>query len=70
MDLTLDEHKLIAEFRRLGPHRRKELLDYASRLLKKDEDATEETEPAPQDRCTLDKKEEHPEAAKEPIFTE
>ena len=70
MDLTLDEHKLVAEFRRLGPAGQKDLLAYAAILLKKGEPAAEPNESAPQDRCPLDQKEGRPEAVKEPIFTE
>ena len=66
MDLTLDEHKLIVDFRRLGPAGKMELLDHVSLLLKKGEP---ESDP-PADRCPLDREEERPEAAKEPIFTE
>ncbi len=71
MDLTLDEHKLVAEFRRLSPAGKRELLDFVS-LLQKRQDAAApgEEDAAPQDRCTLERKEERPEAAKEPIFTE
>lgn len=70
MDLTLDEHKLIAEFRRLGPAGKKDLLAYAAILLKKGEPAAAPDDVTPQDRCPLDQKEGRPEAAKEPIFTE
>ena len=66
MDLTLDEHRLIIEFRRLSPAAQQELLDFALRLQKHlgDADAPGSTS------CTLDRKEERPEAAKEPLFTE
>lgn len=67
MDLTLDEHKLIVEFRKLGPAGRKQLLDHVSLLLKKGEP---ENDLHPADRCTLQPEEERPEAAEEPISTE
>ncbi|RNC68019.1 MAG: hypothetical protein ED859_11930 [Desulfuromonadales bacterium] len=71
MDLTLDEHRLVAEFRRLSPSGKRELLEFVS-LLQKRQGTTvpDEEEAVPQDRCALDRKEERPEAAKEPIFTE
>lgn len=68
MDLTLDEHRLISEFRRLSPAGKQELLDFASLLQKRKGEAT--TDDASRNSCTLDRKEERPEAAKEPLFTE
>lgn len=71
MDLTLDEHKLLAEFRRLSPAGKDELLGYAGLLLRKMEKDEVADEPVPQDRCELGKqREERPEITKEPIFTE
>ncbi len=71
MDLTLDEHKLLADFHRLCPDGKKELLDYASFLVGKYQQG--EAAPAAKagNQCSLEKQEEaRPEAAKEPIFTE
>lgn len=68
MDLNLDEHQLISEFRRLSPAGKQELLDFASLLQKRQGEAT--TDDASRNSCTLDQKEERPEAAKEPLFTE
>jgi len=68
MDLTLDEQRLIAEYRRMTPAVRDDLLAYASTLLrqyngeKKADTAT--------DQCRLKSAEPHPEAEKTPIFTE
>ena len=70
MDLTLDEHRLISEFRRLSPAGKQELLDFASLLQKRQGDATTDDASASRNSCTLDRKEERPEAAKEPLFTE
>ncbi|BDV44825.1 hypothetical protein GURASL_37480 [Geotalea uraniireducens] len=70
MELTLDEHKLIADFRRLGPAGKKELLDTVACLLKKDVAELPEESASPADRCALKKKADRPEAAEEPIFTE
>ena len=70
MDLTLDEHKLLADFHRLSPEGKKELLDYAAFLVAKYQGG----EPAAErggNQCSIDKRGEcRPEAAKEPIFTE
>ncbi len=71
MDLKLDEQRLLAEFRKLDPAGKKELLDYVAFLVKKCRtNAAGETEQAG-NQCPLDaKEEERPEAIKEPIFTE
>ncbi|HEY6009319.1 MAG TPA: hypothetical protein VIU40_13420 [Geobacteraceae bacterium] len=71
MDLTLDEHKLLADFHRLSPEGKKELLDYASFLVRKDQSGEPAEDPGAGNQCSLGKKgEPRPEAAKEPIFTE
>ncbi|MBT1073812.1 hypothetical protein [Geobacter grbiciae] len=68
MDLTLDEHRLISEFRRLNPAEKQEILDFASLLLKRQDEGG--TASATRNSCTLDRKEERPETTKEPLFTE
>jgi len=71
MDLNLDEQKLIAEFRRLDMESQQELLDYAAVLLKKQHAMNAADQSGPANQCALNKpREERPEAAKEPIFTE
>ena len=71
MDLNLDEQKLLAEFRRLDPEGKTELLDYAVFLVKKYQEAAPEELPSTDNQCPVRKQEEErPEAAKEPIFTE
>ncbi len=71
MDLKLDEQLLVAEFRRLGPEGRKELLDYAACLARKQQSDVPEGTGHAGNQCSLDARpEERPEAAKEPIFTE
>jgi len=67
MDLTLDEQRLIAEYRRLTPAGRDDLLAYASTLLRQ---AGGENENAATDQCRLKSAEPHPEAEKTPVFTE
>ncbi len=70
MDLSLDEQRLLAEFRRLSADGKRELIDYATFLNKKHGHATP-TEETPKNQCSLGTpKEARPEAAKEPIVTE
>lgn len=71
MDLTLDEHRLIAEFRRLSPAGKQELLDFAALLQKRQGEGTAPGETSDtRNSCTIDRKEARPETAKEPLFTE
>ncbi|HTG81734.1 MAG TPA: hypothetical protein VL949_07295 [Geobacteraceae bacterium] len=71
MELKLDEQLLLADFRRLSPEGKKELLDYAAFLVKKFRPRTAEEQPTPGNQCRLDDQhEERPETAKEPLFTE
>ena len=71
MDLTLDEHKLLADFHRLSPEGKKELLDYAAFLVAKYHGGEPAAATTAGNQCSLDKRGEcRPEAAKEPIFTE
>jgi len=68
MGLTLDEQRLIAEYRRLTPGARDDLLAYASTLAR-NEGGEKENDIAG-DQCRLKSAEPHPEAEKTPIFTE
>lgn len=67
MDLTLDEQRLIAEYRRMTPAGRDDLLAHASTLLRR-YDGEKENDTT--DQCRLKSAEPHPEAEKTPIFTE
>ena len=70
MDLTLDEQKLLADFRRLTPVGKKELLEYAVFLARKAGTAAAEPDAA-SNQCRLEPSHDaRPESAKEPIFTE
>lgn len=71
MDLKLDEQLLVANFRQLDPDGKRELLDFAALLVKRQRaEGSEETLQA-ENQCRLESgREERPEAAKEPIFTE
>lgn len=68
MDLTLDELRLIAEFRKLPPAGRDELLAHVASLACL-AGATPESG-APADQCRLKAVEPRPEAEKGPIITE
>ncbi len=70
MELSLDEQRLIAEFRRLNQEERQELLDFASLLQKGKGKEASGDDSSPRNSCTLDRKADRPETAKEPIFTE
>jgi hypothetical protein len=70
MDLTLDEQRLIIEFRKLPPSGREELLKYAATLLHR-ADTGEQQESEPSDnQCRIKNPSPHPEAEKTPFFTE
>jgi len=70
MDLTLDEQKLLADFRRLTPAGKDELLEHAVLLGRRGERTSAEPVPV-SNQCRLEpSREVRPEAAKEPIFTE
>ena len=68
MDLTLDEQRLIAEYRRLTPAGRDDLLAHAVTLVRQTHG--ENDSDAATDQCRLKSAEPHPEAEKTPIFTE
>lgn len=70
MELSLDEQRMIAEFRRLNQEGQRELLDFASLLQKGKGKAASGDDSSPRNSCALDRKEGRPETAKEPIFTE
>lgn len=70
MELSLDEQRLIAEFRRLNHEGQQELLDFASLLQKGKGKAAPGDDSSTRNSCTINRKEERPETAKEPIFTE
>jgi len=71
MEMKLDEQLLVTDFRKLDPAGKKELLDYAVFLVRKQRTAPVDESPAAGNQCGLEpKEEERPEAVKEPIFTE
>ncbi|GFE62318.1 hypothetical protein [Geobacter sp. AOG2] len=68
MDLTLDEQRLVAEYRRLTPAGRDELLACAATLVRQTN--AEKDGGTATDQCRLKSTEPHPEAEKTPFFTE
>lgn len=71
MNLKLEEQQLLADFCRLDPAGKKELLDYAAFLVNKSRSSCSEEVATAENQCRLaDQPVERPEAAKEPIFTE
>jgi hypothetical protein len=68
MDLTLDEQRLIAEYRRLTSAGRDDLLAYASMLVRQAGDEKENG--IATDQCRLKNVEPRPETEKTPVFTE
>lgn len=70
MDLKLDEQRLVADFRRLDEAGRQELLNYATFLVKKQISSPEGEAAELRGQCPLERSEERPEAAPEPIVTE
>ena len=74
MDLKPDEQKLLTDYRALDPDGRRELVDYINFLIRRRRRREAGAAVAPaelENRCRIaPAKEERPEAAKEPIFTE
>ena len=70
MDLTIDEQRLIAEFRKLTPSGRDELLAAASSLVRRAGTADLVETGTASNQCHLKTREVLPEAEKIPIFTE
>jgi len=70
MDLTIDERRLIAEFRKLPPSGKDELLACASSLVRRTvvEDTDESGNASNQ--CAVKTRETLPEAEKTPLITE
>ena len=70
MNLSLDEQKLLADFRRLSPVGKQELLEFAVFLTHKNVAASAALDTTVT-QCRLEPAHEaRPESAKEPIFTE
>lgn len=70
MDLTIDEQRLIAEFRKLTAPGRDELLAAAAELVRRDAVAASGEGEDASNQCRLKSREAAPEAEKTPFFTE
>lgn len=70
MELNLEEQTLVAIFRSLEDLGKKELLRYASQQHKLEQAASATAFSFTSGQCRLERGEERPEIAAEPIFTE
>lgn len=70
MDLSIDEQCLIAEFRKLSPAGREDMLAYAASLLRRTGAEASHDSGSASDQCRLKVAEPRPETEKGPIFTE
>jgi len=70
MDLTLDEQRLIVEFRKLPPSGRDELLACASALVRRSLVEGSEEDGSATNQCAVKTREILPEAEKTPLITE
>jgi hypothetical protein len=70
MDLTIDEQRLIAGFRKLTPSGRDELLAFAASLTCRSNVEEPSKGETATNQCKLKNREPHPEAEKTPYFTE
>lgn len=70
MELTLEEQTLLAAFRSLDDSGKKEVVRYANLQHKLQHAAASTGATPPAGCCRLERSEERPEIAPEPIFTE
>ncbi|RII28054.1 MAG: hypothetical protein CXR30_14420 [Geobacter sp.] len=70
MELTLDEQRLVSEYRKLTPAGRDELLAFAASLVRRSGSETQKEGESAGNQCRIKGHESHPEAAKTPFFTE
>jgi hypothetical protein len=70
MELSIDEQRLIAEFRKLTPSARDELLAAAASLVRGDGGESSGEDGNVSNQCKIKERESLPEAEKTPIFTE
>jgi hypothetical protein len=67
MEITQEEQQLLAEFRRMSPHQRQELLAVAKGLVS----VTQQPEiPAPKGQCALNRPVAGGAKGDDPVFTE
>ena len=70
MELTIDEQRLIAEFRKLTPDGRDELLAAAAEIVRRNVVEDSDENGSSSNQCPVKSRESLPEAEKTPIFTE
>ena len=70
MDLTIDEQRLIAAFRRLAPSGRDDLLAAAAALVRRAGSEGSGEDGSASNQCKVKARETLPESEKTPIFTE
>ena len=70
MELTIDEQRLVAEFRKLSPAGRDELLAAVAALVRRDVSEDSDGNGSASNQCPVKSRESLPEAEKTPIFTE
>lgn len=70
MELTSQEQRLIAEFRKLSPSGRDDLLAHAASLLRRAGSETDSDPESTPNQCRLKGTEQRPETEKTPFFTE
>ncbi len=70
MELSIEEQTLIATFRSLDERGKKDVLRFASQQNKAEAAISVAGSLFPTGQCKLERGEERPEIAKEPIFTE
>ncbi|HBG04946.1 MAG: hypothetical protein A2075_14830 [Geobacteraceae bacterium GWC2_58_44] len=70
MELSIEEQTLVATFRALDEFGKKEMLRHASQQQKMEAAASVNGFAVPSGQCRLERGEERPETAAEPIFTE
>jgi hypothetical protein len=70
MDLSIDEQRLIAEFRKLAPSGRDDLLAAAAALVRRAGNDGSDEAGGVSNQCKVKARETLPEAEKTPIFTE
>jgi len=70
MELTLDEQRLVSEYRKLTPSGRDELLAFAASLARRSGPEIKTENESAGNQCRVKEHETHPETEKTPFFTE
>lgn len=70
MELTIDEQRLLAEFRKLSPSGKDELLAMVAALARRTGNEGARDGEGGSNQCRVKQRESHPETEKTPLFTE